>query len=74
MYSFPKLEAAHWPCPVLTVPSWPAYRFLKKHVRWSGIPISLRIFQLVVIHTIKGFSIVSEAYVDVFSGILFILK
>ena len=73
MYSFPKLEAAHWPCLVLTVPL-PAYRFLRKHVRWSGIPISLRIFQLVVIHTIKGFSVVSEADVDVFSGILFILK
>ena len=28
---------------------------------WSGIPISLRIFQFVVIHTVKGFSIVSEA-------------
>ena len=34
-------------------------------MRWSGIPISLRIFpQLVVIHTVKGFSIVNEA--DVF--------
>ena len=32
------------PCPVLTVASWPAYRFLRKYVRWSGIPISLRIF------------------------------
>ena len=32
------------PCPVLTVASWPAYRFLKRQVRWSGIPISLRIF------------------------------
>ena len=32
----------------------------------SGIPISLRIFQFVVIHTVKGFSIVSEAKVDVF--------
>ena len=31
------------PCPVLTVASWPAYRFLKKQVRWSGIPISWRI-------------------------------
>ena len=31
-------------CPVLTVASWPAYRFLKKWVRWSGIPISFRIF------------------------------
>ena len=29
---------------VLTVASWPAYRFLKRQVRWSGIPISFRIF------------------------------
>ena len=32
----------------------------------SGIPISFRIFQFVVIHTIKGFSVVNEAEVDVF--------
>ena len=32
------------PCPVLTLASWPAYRFLRRKVRWSGIPISLRIF------------------------------
>ena len=32
------------PCPVLTFASWPAYRFLKRQVRWSGIPISFRIF------------------------------
>ena len=32
------------PCPVLTVASWPAYRYLKRQVRWSGIPISFRIF------------------------------
>ena len=32
------------PCPVLTVASWPVYRFLRRQVRWSGIPISLRIF------------------------------
>ena len=28
---------------VLTVASWPEYRFLRKQVKWSGIPISLRI-------------------------------
>ena len=28
------------PCPVLIVASWPAYRFLKRQIRWSGIPIS----------------------------------
>ena len=32
------------PCPVLTVASWPAYMFLRRQVRWSGIPISFRIF------------------------------
>ena len=28
----------------LTVASWPAYRFLRRQVRWPGVPISLRIF------------------------------
>ena len=54
------------PCPVLTVASWPAYRFLKRQVRWSGIPISFRIFQFVVIHRVKGFGIVNKAEIDVF--------
>ena len=54
------------PCPVLTVASRPAYRFLKRQVRWSGIPVSQRIFQFVVIHTVKGFGIVNKAEVDVF--------
>ena len=51
---------------VLTVAFWPAYRFCRRQVRWSGIPSSWRIFQFVVIHTIKGFSLVNEAEVDVF--------
>ena len=42
------------------------YRFLKRQLRWSGILISLRIFQFVVIPTIKGFSMVNEAEIDVF--------
>ena len=54
------------PCPVLTVASWPAYRFLRRQVRWSGIPISFRIFQFVVTHTVKGFGIVNKAEVNVF--------
>ena len=33
---------------------------------WSGIPISLRIPLFVVIHTVKGFSIVKEAEVVIF--------
>ena len=40
---FPIWNQSLVPCPVLTVASWP-YRFLKRQVRWSGIPISFRIF------------------------------
>ena len=60
----------HVPCLVLFIASWPAYRFLRRQVKWSGIPIALWFFQFVVIHTVKGFSIVNEAEVDCFSGIL----
>ena len=41
---FPIWNPSVVPCPVLTVASWPAYRFLKRQVRWSGIHISFRIF------------------------------
>ena len=54
------------PWKVLTVASWPTCRFLRRQVRWSGIPFFLRIFQFVMIHTVKGFSIVSETEIDVF--------
>ena len=43
---------------VLTVASWPAYRFLRRQVRWSGIPMSVSFPQFVVIHTVKGFCVV----------------
>ena len=49
-----------------SVASSPAHRFLRGQIRWSGITISLRIFQLVVIHTVKGISLVNEAEVDIF--------
>ena len=62
---FPMWNQSAAPCLVLTVASWPAYRFLRRQIRWSGIPISFRIFQFVVIHTGKGFSVVSEADVCV---------
>ena len=32
------------PCLVLAVASWPAYRFLRRQVRWSDIPMSWRLF------------------------------
>ena len=41
---FPIWNQCVVPCPVLTIASWPTYRFLRMQVRWSGIPISLRIF------------------------------
>ena len=56
---FPNWNQLIVPYPVLTI----AYRFPMRQVRWSGIPISLRIFQIVVIHTVKGFGIVNEAEV-----------
>ena len=62
---FPIWEQSVVLCSVLTVASWPVYRFLRRQVRWSGIPISWRIFQSVMIHTVKGFGIVSKE-ADVF--------
>ena len=64
---FPIWNQSVVPCPVLTVASWPAYRFLKRQVRWSG---NSHLFQnspqFIVIHTVKGFGIVNKAEVDVF--------
>ena len=53
------------PCPVLTVASWLAYRFLRRQVRWSGIPLSWTI-STVGCDTHKVFSVVNEAEVDAF--------
>ena len=44
MYSLPNFESVHVPYPVLNIASSPAYRFLRSQVRWSGIPITWRIF------------------------------
>ena len=63
---FPIWNQSVVPCPVLTVASSPAYRFLKRRVKWSGIPLSFRIFQFIVIHTVEGFGIVNRAEIDIF--------
>ena len=42
--TFPIWNESVVPCPILTVASWSAYRFLRSQVKWSGIPISWRIF------------------------------
>ena len=62
---FPIWNQSTVPCPVHTVASWPAYRFLRRQVGWSGVPISWRIFHSLLLSTrSKGSSIVNEA--DVF--------
>ena len=55
------------PYRVLTVASWPTYKEsgVRRQVRWSSIPISLRAFHF-VIRTVKGFSIVDETELDAF--------
>ena len=63
---FPIRNQSVVPCLVLTVASRPAYRFHRSQVRWSGIPISLRIFHSLLWSTVKGFSVVNEAEVHVF--------
>ena len=58
-YTFPSFEPSH--CSMSgSVASWAAFRFLRGQERWSGIPITWRIFQFVVIHTVKDFSIVND--------------
>ena len=51
---FPIWNQSVVPCPVLTVASCPAYRFLRRQ------------FQFVVIHTVKCFGIVNKAELEVF--------
>ena len=64
-YSFPIWNQSIVPCPVLTVASWPIYRFLMRQVRWCGIPISFRIFQFMEIYTVKGFGVADKVEINV---------
>ena len=70
MYSFPNLEPvccsmSSSNCCFLT---W--IQISRRQVRLSGIPISWRIFQFVVVHTVKGFGVVNKTEVDVFLNCL----
>ena len=64
--SFPIWNQSIVPCLFLTVASWPAYRFHRRQVRWSGIPISWRIFHSLLWSIVKGFGIDNKAEADVF--------
>ena len=57
---FPIWNQSVVPCPVLAVASWSAYGFLRRQIKWSGVPISLRIFHSLLWSTqsIKDFSVV----------------
>ena len=63
MYSFPYWNQSVVLCPVLTVASWPAYRFLRRQVRWFDIPISLRIFHSLLWST-QSKALAFEAEID----------
>ena len=61
---FPIWNQSVVPCPVLTVASWPAHRFLRRQIRWSHL---LKNFpQFVVIYTAKSTGIANKAEIDVF--------
>ena len=53
------------PCPVLTVASWPAYKFPRRQERWFSIPIS-RIFHSLLRSTQSKALVVNEAEEDIF--------
>ena len=59
--SFPSLE----PVCCSMSSSWPAYRFLRRQVRWPGIDIALRIF-CSCCDPHKDFGVVNKTEVDVF--------
>ena len=65
MYSFPSFEPVCCSMAVL-ICFLTAYRFLRRQVTQSGIPISWRIIQFVVSHTVKVFGVINKTEVDVF--------
>jgi len=71
---FPTWNQSVVPCLVLTVASCPAYRFLRRQVRWSASPISKNFPWFVVIHTVKGFGIVNKAEIDIFLELSFFFQ
>ena len=72
---FPILIQSVVPCPFLTVASWVAYRFLRREVRWSGNPISLRFPQFFVIPQVKAlvYSMYQPLVTNCFSLFLWVL-
>ena len=66
MYSFPDLEPVYCSMSSSNCCFLTCIQVSQEASWWPGIPIYWRIFQFVVIHTVKGFGVVNEAEVDVF--------
>ena len=62
---FPICNQSIVPCLVLTIASWSAYRFIRRQVRWYGIPIFWRIFHICCDPHSQRFSVINEAEVEV---------
>ena len=73
-YSFPNVEPVCCSMLVLTVASWPAYIFLRRQVRCSGIVLVFsflwKLSTACCNYTVNGFGIVNEAEVYVFLELL----
>ena len=63
---FPILNESVAPCPVLTVASLTCIQSFQEAGKVVWYSSSLRIFQFIMICTVKGFNIVNEVEVDVF--------
>ena len=68
---FPILNQFIVPCPILTVASWPAYRFLEA----GQVVLYSHLFQnfpqFIVINTVKGFGLFNKAEIAVFLELTF---
>ena len=65
-YNLDILLSQFWTSSLFHVWFLTCVQVLRKQVRWSGIPISSRIFHSLLWSTVKGFSVVNEAEIDVF--------
>ena len=63
---FPIWNQSVVPCLVLTVASWPAYKFSRGRSGGLYSHLFQNFPQFIVIHTVKGFGIVNKAKIDVF--------
>ena len=59
---------------VLNVASYLTYRFLRRQIRLFGILTAKGFPQFIVIHKVKGSSVVNKAEGDVFSGTLLLFS